>query len=188
MELPVVQRARAGGFDYVLVGRGTGCVMYGAERIEAGGLRSLLAASERDQQQLGFVLRQTAWYLPRVAWVDDPFDIGAACVSYLQRHPKLEVAYIVAPTDGLIRMVLDFVIHRLPRLKTRIATDPAEITTALRALEPALPIHWYRLSVYPEAGGRASSVMPSAPVAVGVDGYVVPGAPALPWFGKPPRK
>ena len=45
-----------------------------------------------------------------------------------------------------------------------------------------------RTAFYPEAGGRASSVMPSAPVAVGVDGYVVPGAPALPWFGKPPRK
>ena len=188
MELSVVQRARVAGFDYVLVGRGTGCVMCDQERIDAGGLRSLLAASERDQQRTGFVLRQTAWYLPRVAWVDDPFDIGAACVSYLQRHPRLETAYVVAPTEGLIRMVLDFVAQRLPRLDTRITSDPAAITTALRAVEPDLPIHWYRLSVYPEAGGRVSSVMPAAAPVPDLRAGSIPRAPLLPSLDKPPRK
>jgi hypothetical protein len=186
MDIEVVQRARAGGFDYVLFGRGTGCIISDSERIDAGGMRALLAASERDQKHFGFVLRQTAWYLPRVAWVDDPLDVGAACISYLERHPKLEIAYVVAPTNGLVKMVIDVVAARNGRIKTKLVAHPEEITTSLRALEPAIPMLWYRASMYPESGGRVSSVMPAAPPSGPT--AEIPRAPALPRFDRPSRK
>lgn len=176
-----MQRARAGGFDYVLVGRQTGCVFFDEDRIESGSFRTLLAASERDQQRLGFTLRQTAWYLPRVSWVENPFDIGAACVSYLARHPKLQAAYVVAPLGGLIGMVLD-VVRQRSSIDARLVSHPDEITPSLRAMEPELPMHWHRVSVYPAAGGRvSSSIMPSAPVSGDAAGYgAVPKAPSVP--------
>jgi hypothetical protein len=108
-------------------------------------------------------------------------------VSYLGRHPKLEAAYVVAPLGGLIGMVLD-VVRQRSRVDARLVSSPDEITAALRAHEPELPMHWHRVSVYPEAGGRVSSIMPSAAVTGDGEGYgAVPKAPSVPrLFGAPP--
>ena len=157
MSLLVHARDRAGGFEYVIVGRGTGCVSFGEERLLADSFRSLLAASERDQLRANVAIVQSAWYLPRVAWVDNPLDVGGACVSYLRRHPQLELAHVVAPGTGLIRLVVDFVARAMPSLNIRLVDNPDDVTQVMRVLEPELPMLWYDMTLYPPPGERFSS-------------------------------
>lgn len=152
MSLYVHAHATAGGFDYVIAGRGTACVAFTGERAPAAGFRVLLASTERDQIHLGLPLVQVAWYLPRLTMFDDPLDVGAAIVSYLRRHPQLLASWVVCPQGGLVPMVVELVSKAVPRLRLSLAPSPAEVLTQLRALEPDVPAAWHELSAYPAAG------------------------------------
>lgn len=157
MSLFVHVNTTAGGFDYVIVGRGSAFVSFAGERAPSAGIRALLANSERDQVRINTPLVQVAWYLPKLAWFDDPIDVGGALVSYIRRHPLLTASYVVCPNAGLVGMVVDIVAKAVPRLRLSLMATPEEALTELRVLEPDIPAAWHDLSAYPVAGEMAPS-------------------------------
>lgn len=157
MSLYVHVHAEAGGFEYVIVGRGSAFVSFPGERATPAGVRALLAASERDQIRLGVPLVQVAWYMPKLTWFDDPIDVGRAIVSYLRRHPLLVASWVICPEAGLVSMVVDIVGKAVPGLRLSMAATPAEVLTSLRVLEPDVPAAWHELSAFPAAGEMAPS-------------------------------
>jgi hypothetical protein len=185
MGLDVHVKTAIGGFEYVLVGRGTTCVRYDGERVSVDSFRSLLAASERDEQRSGVTVVQTAWYLPRLTVIDDPIDLGNAATSYLERHGNMLAAHVVAPSIGLIRIVVDMLARGVEGFDARMYENPDDATYQLRQLEPDLPRQWYDLGLYPSSGVRPPSLRPPSMAPASVPRQRVTSRPPAP--PKPPR-
>jgi hypothetical protein len=149
--IEIHHRSSVSAFNYALVGRGTLVVRLDGSKAIAGSYRTLLGQVERDAARLELSIVQGAFFFPRLATVSDPFDVVAAALSYVRRHPELKSTVNVMPEAGLGSLVIDACIKRMPGFDTRIVRSAAEATRLLRRHEPELPTEWPELALSPLA-------------------------------------